>query len=726
MASKEIPAIQTEINDPSTGITSNHAQRITGPVLNAFLQDMVTASKITTVADWTALKALVDAGSLIPGHQYRFTFHTTYIQPVTNTLKVASGEDLVLVADSASSFAPYARSINYPQDIIHFDFTNVLCENGTTPRQGKITFRHDTLSDNLYPGDLRKILLPFWVIDRAAFPTWATSVFYTPGTIINQSGALYRCRIMHSATVFATDQAAYMWEKVDSLHSNLIWNTTANLLGGSNNIYTSGSVVELPIFTLCTGCHIEGVTDDYSVRHVMIKGSNYVKVGPGSDKVIIYNSSGIPGVLGTMSQPCDYTIVGSFSSENIITDGVGTIIGNSTSGTFKGAGSRTNTIGHNCIGIYIGEGCTYNTIASDCVNLYVNTYSHFNTIGTFGQFLYIDEYTRNSRIASSCANLILRTSSDNQFESSCTDNKIRYGVQNFFYAGCTFISSDQGASDYGQFSFNTFGAGTTGITLNSGSKIYRSQIGAKCSTITLAAGAYIDSTTIGNGCSTIILGAGANILNSAIESGCTSITLGSSTHFGDVTIGQESTNMTWGSGNNMSRVSFGKQAQTVSIGNSNVISQTTFAHGLQSFTMGNTSSITDCLIGPSFTGATIGTSGAAYLIQCHIGTTCQGLTCQGGGSYSTLTSVTIGDGCQNLTFNNGKSFTSLVICSGTTNKTYSANLTNVNFAVAHTGALTFTTNFTTTPVACTGNNGTNYYYWAVSGGGVGTLTQFPT
>lgn len=562
MASKEISAIKTEIDDPALGITTNGAQRITAIVLNPFLTDMLNASKITTVADHATLKAIADAGGLIPGHGYKFGYIPKYKQNVTNTIKTGASENIILVANSTSTFHRHAASADHPEDIIEFDFTNILCEDFSTARGGKITYREDTINKLSYPGDFRAILNPFWIVDKASFPTWTTSTFYTPGVIVNSGGVLYRCRIMHTAGTFATDLANYDWENVDRLHGAVVWGTTVSMLGGTNNIYTSGAAVELSIFSGATNCHIKGTNPISSVRHVAIRNSNHVLIGEDSDQVIVYNSSTVPGVpegASAMSQACDMTVVGHNSSQNLIVDGVGNTIGNNSSGIFKGIGSKYNKVGNAVVGMYIGEGCNYNSVGDNSTAIYIHNYSHYNSIGAFAQTIMIDEYTKDCSIKTSCANIILRTSSNNTFEAGCHDIKLRWAQYNNFGDACSTISNNQTEQEYAQFSYNTFGDGCSSITLGgvsggNSAKLVNCVFGTQCTGITVNDGAFVSRGSFGNGCSTISIGVASTLIDFSFGHDCTNITLGGSITVARLATGNACSSLTFQTGKTYSNI----------------------------------------------------------------------------------------------------------------------------------------------------------------------------
>ena len=149
---------------------------------------------------YSELKELKDAGELTPGAKYLLTDYVTkYRQPYTNVIKTADivqgdittpesdkYEPLVLTAASTDTFYPIAASLQYPQDIIWYNFDDNKCEDGTTPRKGFIQRRIDTRNNINAPHDWRTIL---WARFKATAPTW-TSGSVTRGQYFSMPAGL--------------------------------------------------------------------------------------------------------------------------------------------------------------------------------------------------------------------------------------------------------------------------------------------------------------------------------------------------------------------------------------------------------------------------------------------------------------------------------------------------------------------------------------------------------
>lgn len=90
------------------------------------------------------LQTLISGSSLVPGKVYLVNDFQT-IHRIINTTTINTGpiEPLYSVATSTTALSRTARSLTYLYDEITIDWTNVVCEDGVTPRKGLITYRLD-------------------------------------------------------------------------------------------------------------------------------------------------------------------------------------------------------------------------------------------------------------------------------------------------------------------------------------------------------------------------------------------------------------------------------------------------------------------------------------------------------------------------------------------------------------------------------------------------------
>ncbi len=132
----------------------------------------------------THAQILADANSnnLTYPRWYKVTDHATKwklnnctvgIDP--DTIQEGAQEPLLILSISANKFAEVAYSELYPNDEIRYNFFDILCEDGSTPRKGRITKRLDRDRNNGAEYDVRNIKYRRWRFDA---PVWDSATTY--------------------------------------------------------------------------------------------------------------------------------------------------------------------------------------------------------------------------------------------------------------------------------------------------------------------------------------------------------------------------------------------------------------------------------------------------------------------------------------------------------------------------------------------------------------------
>jgi len=134
------------------------------------------------------LKNLYANAQLTPGESYAFDFQTKHIITGTNELHIGDTEKIVLTAATTNKFFKNALSLDFPSDIIGFDFDNNVCEDGITPRLGKIISRRD-INNNETPFDFRNVVHRRYDFDA---PIWDGSKKYIFGELARLGNKIYR------------------------------------------------------------------------------------------------------------------------------------------------------------------------------------------------------------------------------------------------------------------------------------------------------------------------------------------------------------------------------------------------------------------------------------------------------------------------------------------------------------------------------------------------------
>lgn len=134
-----------------------------------------------------------DLGELIPGMLYEITdFKTKHRIPNTSTIHEGSTESLIVMATSSTTIGNRAWSLDFPKDYIEYDITDVLCEDGTTARKGKITFRRDEKNNETHY-DFRNVIFRRWKLDISGFTAWTSGQDWVVGDKVTSGGNLYHC-----------------------------------------------------------------------------------------------------------------------------------------------------------------------------------------------------------------------------------------------------------------------------------------------------------------------------------------------------------------------------------------------------------------------------------------------------------------------------------------------------------------------------------------------------
>lgn len=114
---------------------------------------------------YAQLVAKAGIGDLKENRMYLINnYQTIYSSPNTSYIEMtAAVEPLIVKAISNTVLSPIAFSPNNPNDIIYYQLQpEGFFRNKTANSKGVIHYRHDTVSDNSYPGDFRGITCRRW------------------------------------------------------------------------------------------------------------------------------------------------------------------------------------------------------------------------------------------------------------------------------------------------------------------------------------------------------------------------------------------------------------------------------------------------------------------------------------------------------------------------------------------------------------------------------------
>ena len=340
-----------------------------------------------TYAEWQALK---NAGNLVAGAQYLLTDYVTkYRIPHTTTIKETrldgiANERLVLTAVSKNSFSPIVSSLDYPQDIIYYDFDDNVCEDGTTPRTGFIQRRLDVVNVINVPQDWRTMV---WARFRATAITWSGGAV-TRGDMRQSGNNIYVVK-RNGTPANATDANFfqlicttndYFW------HGGVTYNGLTYNFANYAERYTFNSSDSLTVQTAARNSAIipEKVVIEGAGRPADINGLQnnvFMYTAEGNKPYIIWAATGF--YSNTFGSGGYGNIFGANCYSNTFGSGCNRLtLGPNCYGNISGADFRVNTFGSNCYGNTFGANCYSNTFGAGCNRLTFGSNCYANTFGS--------------------------------------------------------------------------------------------------------------------------------------------------------------------------------------------------------------------------------------------------------------------------------------------------------------------------------------------------------
>ncbi|MCR1933518.1 BppU family phage baseplate upper protein [Clostridium tepidum] len=342
---------------------------------------------------YSELKVLKDSSQLKEGKRYILTdYRTKYRQPDTNVIKEMEVEELILTASSINTFEPIVYSSKYPQDTIWYDFDNNKCEDNTTPRNGFITRRHDTVDGNNCPQDWRTMLWARWRPDE------------------NQ------------------------YYKNDVLTNYEVW-TSGNAKMGV--IYKAGNKL-----LVAKNTNVPSKVDDDNVFDIIYKDITIGMLRADKTKILSQTTDTLELKKGELHERLTF---GDSCSKNVIGD-----CGLTPHNNVFGNSCYSNSFGNYCYSNSLGNNCSYNSFGNSCYSNSFGNYCYSNSLGnscysnslgngcssnSFGNYCYSNSfgnYCNSNSFGNSCysnsfgnycySNSLGNSCNSNSFGNSCYSN----------------------------------------------------------------------------------------------------------------------------------------------------------------------------------------------------------------------------------------------------------------------------------------------------------------
>ena len=196
-----------------------------------------------TLGDSDAFRTLVTNSQLTAGTQYKFPFTTTHEIPGTSTIHNGTTENILVLATSNNTYSNLVVSESFPDDVIVVDLTDIVAEDSSTARDGKILFRSDTKNELIAHFDFRNVLFRRYAIDLASIPDYPSSTAVTTGNFFKIPSTNKIVRVTGN---FTTDAGATQDNKFTVDIVDYQSNVGGIYLSHSQTTYTRG-YVSLPV-----------------------------------------------------------------------------------------------------------------------------------------------------------------------------------------------------------------------------------------------------------------------------------------------------------------------------------------------------------------------------------------------------------------------------------------------------------------------------------------------
>ena len=351
---------------------------------------------------WSDLKLMRDAGTLVPGQQYRITDYVATVANDSNARSANHPFDLIVVADSESKLNEKARAIRHAGDTyfpasVKFEAWQVwYCLDNDTSRfewadaNGKgVIYRLIDEWRNDCPYDFKGIQFARWVLSNPVGYIYDIDTYEW----VEDEGGKLDSFLNVKLGSYGLDNSG-TWEFGRETHFKIEYTASENpvyiFTFGSSDQSTSGAKIRenviRPIFVgnklrLNNIVFLNGSSDScYSNTFGDSCFSNTFGRGCHSNTFgnsCASNTFGYNCASNTFGDYCYSNAFGNICHSNTF--------GNSCTSNAFGNGCASNTFGNNCTSNAFGNGCASNTFGDDCNS---NTFGYSCASNAFGYSCY--------------------------------------------------------------------------------------------------------------------------------------------------------------------------------------------------------------------------------------------------------------------------------------------------------------------------------------------------
>ncbi len=213
-------------------------------------------------------------------------------------IHTGTAENIIVLAVSVNGFSSLAYSVSYPQDVLEYDFDDILCEDGTTARNGWITKRTDTTLKIECFYDFRNVVWRRWAISTSDYNSGTT---YAKNGICRSSSKIWKS--IHSGNIGNSPgmtTAAHWTQLVDEGITSCVLPDPAgySALGDANCPGDAGTFADFYTFVLQDSLTVDGSTSGKFKNFKMLlgytnDGNNPIKYKTGNNNVFIVNPTSV-------------------------------------------------------------------------------------------------------------------------------------------------------------------------------------------------------------------------------------------------------------------------------------------------------------------------------------------------------------------------------------------------------------------------------------------------
>ena len=196
--------------------------------------------KIAISITYNALITLMNSNSLIKAQFYIITdfqtIHNIYdADTVLPEVHTGSIVPLNVQALSTNELSNTVTSTLFPQDLLYYDVRDNICEDGVTPRKGKITYRKNVISNIEAHYDYKEVVFRRWKFQLSGYTQWISGGEYNVGDEIAYDHYLYVCNKSISGSTDTPDILIGNFSPLINDNDYLSWQSTNLTIGSDSN-----------------------------------------------------------------------------------------------------------------------------------------------------------------------------------------------------------------------------------------------------------------------------------------------------------------------------------------------------------------------------------------------------------------------------------------------------------------------------------------------------------